>query len=33
MRAYVLITIEAGRGTDVQKALREAGVDQVDQVA
>lgn len=33
MRAYVLITIEAGRGTDVQAALRAAGVDQVDQVA
>lgn len=33
MRAYVLITIEAGRGTDVQNALRDAGVDQVDQVA
>ena len=33
MRAYVLITIEAGKGTSVQKALREAGVDQVDQVA
>lgn len=33
MRAYVLITIEAGRGTDVQNALREAGIDQVDQVA
>ncbi|MCC6791834.1 MAG: Lrp/AsnC ligand binding domain-containing protein [Thermomicrobiales bacterium] len=33
MRAYVLITIEAGRGTDVQNALRAAGIDQVDQVA
>ena len=33
MRAYVLITIEAGRGTDVQAALREAGIQQVDQVA
>lgn len=33
MRAYVLITIEAGRGTDVQEALRAAGVEQVDQVA
>ena len=33
MRAYVLITIEAGRGTDVQNALKEAGIDQVDQVA
>jgi uncharacterized protein with GYD domain len=33
MRAYVLITIEAGRGTDVQNALRSAGIDQVDQVA
>lgn len=33
MRAYVLITIEAGRGTDVQRALRDAGVEQVDQVA
>jgi uncharacterized protein with GYD domain len=33
MRAYVLITIEAGRGTDVQNALREAGIQQVDQVA
>lgn len=33
MRAYVLITIEAGRGTDVQEALIAAGVDQVDQVA
>ena len=33
MRAYVLITIEAGRGTDVQTALRAAGIDQVDQVA
>jgi uncharacterized protein with GYD domain len=33
MRAYVLITIEAGRGTDVQEALLVAGVSQVDQVA
>lgn len=33
MRAYVLITIEAGRGTDVQHVLRDAGIDQVDQVA
>lgn len=33
MRAYVLITIEAGRGTDVQDALRDAGIAQVDQVA
>lgn len=33
MRAYVLITIEAGRGTDVQNALRAAGIQQVDQVA
>jgi uncharacterized protein with GYD domain len=33
MRAYVLITIEAGRGTDVQNALRAAGINQVDQVA
>jgi hypothetical protein len=33
MRAYVLITIEAGRGTEIQKALREAGIEQVDQVA
>jgi uncharacterized protein with GYD domain len=33
MRAYVLITIDAGRGTDVQTALRAAGIDQVDQVA
>jgi len=33
MRAYVLITIEAGRGTEIQNALREAGIAQVDQVA
>jgi uncharacterized protein with GYD domain len=33
MRAYVLITIEAGRGTDVQETLRAAGIKQVDQVA
>jgi uncharacterized protein with GYD domain len=33
MRAYVLITIEAGKGTAIQKTLREAGVNQVDQVA
>ncbi|MGI8477342.1 MAG: Lrp/AsnC ligand binding domain-containing protein [Thermomicrobiales bacterium] len=33
MRAYVLITIEAGRGTEIQKTLLEAGISQVDQVA
>jgi len=33
MRAYVLITIEAGKGPMVQQALHEAGVEQVDQVA
>ncbi len=33
MRAYVLITIEAGQGTAVQEALRAAGIEQVDQVA
>jgi uncharacterized protein with GYD domain len=33
MRAYVLITIEAGKGTSIQEALRAAGVHQVDQVA
>jgi uncharacterized protein with GYD domain len=33
MRAYVLITIEAGKGTAIQEALRAAGVSQVDQVA
>jgi uncharacterized protein with GYD domain len=33
MRAYVLITIEAGKGTAIQEALRAAGVNQVDQVA
>ncbi len=33
MRAYVLITIEAGQGTAVQEALRAAGIAQVDQVA
>jgi uncharacterized protein with GYD domain len=33
MRAYVLITIEAGQGTEVQEALRAAGIAQVDQVA
>lgn len=33
MRAYVLITIEAGQGTEVQEALRAAGIHQVDQVA
>ena len=33
MRAYVLITIEAGKGPEVQQALRNAGVAQVDQVA
>ncbi len=33
MRAYVLITIEAGKGTSIQQTLREAGVHQVDQVA
>jgi uncharacterized protein with GYD domain len=33
MRAYVLITIEAGSGTEIQNALREAGIAQVDQVA
>jgi uncharacterized protein with GYD domain len=33
MRAYVLITIEAGKGTAIQNTLREAGVNQVDQVA
>ena len=33
MRAYVLITIEAGKGTAIQDALRAAGVSQVDQVA
>ncbi len=33
MRAYVLITIEAGKGTAIQQTLRDAGVHQVDQVA
>ncbi len=33
MRAYVLIHIEPGRGTDVQQALRDVGIHQVDQVA
>jgi uncharacterized protein with GYD domain len=33
MRAYVLITIEAGKGTAIQETLRAAGVQQVDQVA
>jgi uncharacterized protein with GYD domain len=33
MRAYVLITIEAGKGTAIQESLRAAGVNQVDQVA
>ena len=33
MRAYVLITIEAGKGTSIQQTLRDAGVHQVDQVA
>jgi uncharacterized protein with GYD domain len=33
MRAYVLITIEAGKGTQIQNALRAAGIEQVDQVA
>lgn len=33
MRAYVLITIEAGKGSEIQKALLEAGIHQVDQLA
>jgi uncharacterized protein with GYD domain len=33
MRAYVLITIEAGRGTEIQEKLLAAGISQVDQVA
>jgi len=33
MRAYVLITIEAGQGTAVQESLTAAGIAQVDQVA
>lgn len=33
MRAYVLITIEAGKGSDIQKALLEAGIGRVDQLA
>ena len=33
MRAYVLITIEAGKGTAIQDELKAAGVSQVDQVA
>jgi uncharacterized protein with GYD domain len=33
MRAYVLITIEAGKGTSIQQSLRDAGIIQVDQVA
>lgn len=33
MKAYVLITIEAGHGTDVQDRLLAAGIKTVDQVA
>ena len=33
MRAYVLITIEAGKGSESQKTLQEAGIGQVDQLA
>jgi uncharacterized protein with GYD domain len=33
VRAYVLITIEAGKGSEIQKALQEAGIGQVDQLA
>lgn len=33
MRAYVLITIEAGKGSEIQKSLLEAGIQQVDQLA
>jgi uncharacterized protein with GYD domain len=33
MRAYVLITIEAGRGSEIQKALLDAGITTVDQLA
>ena len=33
MRAYVLITIEAGKGSDIQAALLESGIAQVDQLA
>ncbi len=33
MRAYVLITIEAGKGTEIQEKLLAAGIAQVDQVA
>lgn len=33
MRAYVLITIEAGKGSEIQSALLGAGIGQVDQLA
>jgi uncharacterized protein with GYD domain len=33
VRAYVLITIEAGKGSEIQNALLEAGIHQVDQLA
>ena len=33
VRAYVLITIEAGKGSEIQKALLDAGVCQVDHLA
>ena len=33
VRAYVLITIEAGKGSDIQKSLLDAGIGQVDQLA
>lgn len=33
VRAYVLITIEAGKGSEIQKSLLDAGIGQVDQLA
>lgn len=33
MKAYVLITTEVGKLSDVQNGLREAGIGQVDAVA
>ncbi len=33
MRAYVLITIEAGKGSEIQDTLLGAGIQQVDQLA
>lgn len=33
MKAYVLITAEVGKLTDVQAQLREAGIAEVDAVA